>query len=111
MEREAKDPARHFHAPSPSKKRVPSVLRRFRHVLVRVFYEGVREDDLILVKKFVVLPLNLRLYRVECAVDRSKTVVGVDGVKVGCQWESPGESPAYAFDGAQSRICGCEVGQ
>ena len=61
MKREAEHPTGDFHTPSPSENHVPGALRCFQHMLVRAFRESMRQDNLIVAKKFVVLQLNLWL--------------------------------------------------
>ena len=113
MEGESKDPAWHFHTSLPSKENIPSALRCIGSVFVRQFSESTGENDFVIVKKFIVFPLNLRLRRVEDVVDGPKVeaVVRMEAVKVGPRWECPGVPRAQAFDGVKSRVRSCYVRQ
>ena len=110
MEGEAEGPTGYFYTSPSPEERVPSVLLRVRYVLVREFHEGVREGDLIVWEKVVVLPLNLFLRRVEDVMDNLETVFGGEVFKVRARREGVGVHPADAFKSGQIWIHGCNAG-
>ena len=110
MESKPEDPTWDFHPFPPSEKRIPFALRCVGCVLVGKFGESMRENDFVVIEKFVVLPLDLRLGRIENVVDGPEAVTGGKAAEVCPRWKRHGIPPPHAFDGIERWVRGCKVG-
>ena len=110
MKRETKDPTGDLYAPSRSKQCTPSVLCCVGYVFAGKLDEGMSEGDLVIAKKFIGFPLNVRRRRVEYVVDCTKAMVREEALEVHLGWKSPGIALAGIFKDTQRWISGCEAG-